>query len=355
MNYKNSMKWMSKLVIPEWGIIQHSKLKIPAQEEPSSIDDNARATILFAEFLDVYEDIPALETTFNFLEEAFLSRKDEYPNNYKNRWSIFRRNGKVSPKHELKDCYGRALCTYAKLSSNKNIPRKIRGKSNKLFLKHAAKNVKEIKNLNALSLIAIAKAEYLKRKKKKRILKSLIEINNEILKRYEKHSDKNWIGPSKIYTYDAYRSAEALLAMGDILNDKNSIEIGLKAIKFLNSKLIKQGIYCPIGNGFNLPKEKKWFQKGKCPAKYSQQGIEAAGLTEANIRAYKITSDKYFLKCAKKGYNWFRGKNTDKICLILPTGEVQDGIHKKGKVNENCGSESVIAYLTTISKLREFE
>ena len=85
MNYKNSMKWMSKIVIPEWEIIQHSKLKTPTQEEPSSINDNARAAVLFSEFLDVYEDILSFETTFNFLEEAFLSRKDKYPSNYKNR------------------------------------------------------------------------------------------------------------------------------------------------------------------------------------------------------------------------------------------------------------------------------
>jgi hypothetical protein len=335
MGYIKSLEWMSKLVIQNWGIVQHSELTTPSQKEPSSVDDNARAAVLFSEFSDVYQDPSSLETTSNFVIEAFESRTDGYPNNYKNKNGHFQgRDGVPDQECDLKDCYGRALYALVKL------------KANDLFLKYATKTPEELEHTNALSLSGIANAEYLKTKEDRRTLNILKGINEELKRRYIESSSKNWIGPDERYTYDAYRSAEALATIGKLLDDPAAMEIGWKGITFLNQNLIQDGIYHPIGN-------EGWFQKGKSPARYSQQAIEAAGFVEAHVAAYNLIPNPHLLNFARKGREWFHGKNSDGIQIVLPTGEVQDGIHAKGEVNKNCGAESVIAYLTTIKKFRK--
>jgi hypothetical protein len=187
IEYIKSLEWMNKLVIPNWGIVQHSNKTTPSQKYPSSVDDNARAAVLFSELLDVYQDLSSLGTTFNFVVDAFEEGPEGYPANYRSENRKFQGRNEVPDQAcDLKDCYGRALYALARLATNKNTPEKIRRTANDLFLKYATKTPEELQWTNSLSLTAIANVEYLKTKENRRTLNILKDINEELKKKIQR-------------------------------------------------------------------------------------------------------------------------------------------------------------------------
>ena len=123
---------------------------------------------------------------------------------------------------------------------------------------------------------------------------------------------------------------------------------GRDSLDFLGQHLIDDNIFCPIGNN-------GWFPKGGTPSRDSQQGIEAAKFTDCCALAYRLFKDEKYRQWATISFRWFQGNNSDRVSLLGPNGEVFDGIDEGGRLNTNCGAESVIAYLKAANALRRIE
>ncbi len=130
----------------------------------------------------------------------------------------------------------------------------------------------------------------------------------------------------------------SFLCAAEALKQPTLEDLGLEMLDFLNDISKEQSCPIVIGN-------KGWFPKHGRKAIFDQQPIDAAFQVLANLKAYKQTNNKKYLKEAKMYFSWFWGNNIIQQSLIDKRHEsCRDGFSKVG-VGLNCGAESTICYL----------
>ncbi|GAA1975796.1 hypothetical protein [Microbacterium pumilum] len=83
-----------------------------------------------------------------------------------------------------------------------------------------------------------------------------------------------------------------------------------------------------------------------------QQPIEVAAIAEACSRARLVTGDPSWSDEVRIAWGWFEGDNDAAIAMFDPrTGAGYDGLTPVGR-NENRGTESTLAALSTLQCLR---
>jgi hypothetical protein len=126
-------------------------------------------------------------------------------------------------------------------------------------------------------------------------------------------------------------------------------EAGLRSLRWLlEIQKSPAGYFRPIGSdGF--------FRKGKRPAMYDQQPVEAHGMVSACIEAFYCTQDPFWRETARLTFDWFLGRNDLGQALYEPrTGGCRDGLHED-RLNENQGAESTLAFLLSLAEMRLLE
>jgi hypothetical protein len=345
---KDQLLWMSELIFPDWGIAQHSDGNIPNKEYYGSVDDNARTISLLSQFSETYRDIEGLRTCFDYVKRAFEHGPQGFPANYRDSSGQFNgRDGQPDTAIQLQDCYGRSLQALVDLSSSQ-CDQHMKQEALTLFNEKKGKSTRELTSSNSLSLTAIAYATFLRNNLAQDLHCHLKDTINELVTRHRKWSDESFQGFSDSYTYCATLPIEALLRSVPFRDDMEAIHRGRDSLDFLGQHLINDNTFYPIGTA-------GWFPKGGIPARYSQQGIEAAKFTECCVLAYHVFKDEKYKRWAIVSYRWFKGNNSDKVSLLGPNGEVFDGVDEGGRLNTNCGAESVIAYLKAANALQRIE
>lgn len=116
---------------------------------------------------------------------------------------------------------------------------------------------------------------------------------------------------------------------------------------FLGSITIKEEYFKPIGcNG--------WLIKGKEPAAYDEQPLEACETLLSYLNYYEITKNNEYLEKTEKCFNWYKGQNSKGVSLIdKDTGACYDGLNENG-LNLNQGSECVVSYGIAYMELSKY-
>jgi len=172
-------------------------------------------------------------------------------------------------------------------------------------------------------------------------------LSDRISAVYRRFSSADWPWWEPTVTYDNARLPQALLAAGKRLEDHDLIEGGLASLAWLIEIQTNQeeGHLSIIGND-------GWMNQDGTHAQFDQQPLEALGLVEACLLAYKITSDEKWVGSAHQAFGWFTGKNDLGITLIEEdTGGCRDGLTPHG-VNQNQGAESILAYVLACQAMR---
>ena len=87
---------------------------------------------------------------------------------------------------------------------------------------------------------------------------------------------------------------------------------------------------------------------------FDQQPVEAQATIAACVCAWKLTKDPFWQREAQKAFDWFLGFNDLSTPLVdTKTGLCRDGLHAD-RPNENCGAESVLAYLLSLCDMHAF-
>ena len=348
IEFKDQLLWMSKLIFPGWGMAQHSDGNIPNKKYYGSVDDNARTISLLSQSSETYQDLEGLKTCFDYIKQAFENGPQGFPANYRSPAGQFNgRNGQPDTAIRLQDCYGRSLQALVDLSNSQYDPNTIQ-EALALFNEKKGKSIRDLTSQNSLALTAIAYATFLQNNFDQNLHHDLEDIISELVTRHRESSNDSFQAFSASYTYCATLPIEALLISIPYRDDKEAVHRARNSLDFLGQHLIDNSTFYPIGND-------GWFQKGRTPSRYSQQGIEAAKFTESCVLAYRTFNDEKYRKWATTSYRWFKGNNSDKVSLLGPNGEVFDGVDEGGRLNTNCGAESVIAYLKAANALQRIE
>ena len=162
---------------------------------------------------------------------------------------------------------------------------------------------------------------------------------------YEEHAEPGWRWFEERITYGNAKMSEALLVAWDATGEERFKQVGLTSLAFLVD-LCWNGEYCDfVGN-------QGWAERGRQPARFSQQPIDAGYLVEAFDTAFRVTGDAHYARMARMAFDWFLGRNRLGVPLYDPaTGAVSDGLDPQG-VSRNQGAESVICFLLALGRIR---
>ena len=321
------------------GLFQHSKYSVPDRRLGYSTDDNARALIVVAKHYDLYgldSSIRLAKIYLSFLH--YMHRKDGL---FYNKLSYDR-----SRKWDLsEDTYGRSLWGCAALYAS-HIPDDLR-----LLAKELLDNsLKAIKKLNAprgIAFTILALHEYYPIADNKEAISNFVEkLAQKIADLYERVSDDSWKWFENSMTYENARLPQAMFLAYDITGREKFLDIAIDSFDFLCKSTVTNGNFWPIGN-------RGWYVRGGSKALYDQQPVEAGGMVEAALDAFKITDERKYLEIARIAMRWFLGKNSAGLKIYdEKTGRCYDGITPCG-LNLNRGAESMLSYMLAKLKIEE--
>ena len=322
------------------GIIQHATHDIPNRSTGYCTDDVARALIVAIAAIDhvpTTADATRLASIYlAFLHDAQLG--DGWFHNfmgYDRCWQDDRGST---------DSFGRALWSlgFTMRFAQRDSWRRV---ASRLF-EQALPHIDGLAYLRsrAYAGLGIAHAIDAKSKNEGELRDKLDRIAWSLAGAYDACAGPGWTWCEDAMTYDNARLCEILIRAGTVLENRRYLGVGMAMLNFLEGVVIENGVFAPVGN-------QGWFPRGGVKAKYGQQPLEAASLTDAALAAREATGDPRWTRTAQAAHDWFFGRNTHDA-LMVTGGGCRDGIDEFGP-NPNMGSESTLAYLACAIAMAE--
>ncbi|HEY5524982.1 MAG TPA: glycosyltransferase [Clostridium sp.] len=310
------------------GIFQHSKYGVPDRNHGYTTDDNARALILAVMLYEKFGKKKYLKLIYKYLSFVHHALNDN--GMFKNFMSYQR---EFLESEGSEDCFGRCMWALGRTVSSPSVPENIKNTCT-FILEEATKNIETITYPRAKAYTIVG-LSFLKDSKE--MVKHIDNLAMSLIEQYKGHKDKSWHWFEDSITYGNSFFPWSLLCAYKILGKECYLETAKESMNFLESIVMKPDFFKPIGcNG--------WLVKGRTPAEYDEQPIEACEMIYAYKEYYKVTKNKKCLNNALKCFNWYKGQNSKNLSLINDeTGACYDGISPKG-LNLNQGSESIVSY-----------
>jgi len=310
------------------GIFQHSVYGIPDPRKGYTTDDNSRALILAVMMFESFKKKEYLRLVSKYL--AFILNAQNDNGKFKNFMNYYR----VFLEEEgSEDCFGRCLWALGRTISSPAIPENIKKTCqhilNKIFEHWTKLNSPRAKAYVIVGLSYLQESE--------EIINHINTFSMELVGQYKRYKDREWHWFEDSITYGNSFFPWSLLRAYRTLKNEDFLETAKESMSFLEKITFKNSYYKPIGcNG--------WLIKGKEPAQYDEQPIEASEALLLNLDFYETTKDKKYLDYAVKCFCWYTGENSKGLSMIdKETGACYDGLNEYG-LNYNQGSESTVSY-----------
>lgn len=199
--------------------------------------------------------------------------------------------------------------------------------------------------LRATAFAAIGAAEMVVADPVHRDARSLLRYAADALT--EVTGDSSWPWPEPRLAYSNAAIPEALIAIGAALERDDLLRDGLRLLEWLVERETVSGKLSPTPAAGRGPSE--------TGPSFDQQPIEVAALADACARAAAADpSQPLWPKVIGECAGWFLGVNdTGEVMWDPKTGGSFDGLQAAG-VNENQGTESTLALLSTMQHARRF-
>ncbi len=321
------------------GIFQHSIYGIPDLNKGYTTDDNARALILAVMLYERTHENKYLELVYKYL--GFLMYAQNSNGKFKNFMDY---NRKFLEDEGSEDCFGRCMWALGRTVSSGAVPENMK----RSCLHMIKKALEQMPNLNSprAKEYSIVGLSYLTERIE--VVPLIKMLSASLVKQYTQFKDGDWHWFEASMTYGNAFFPWSLLRAYDILKIDVLIETAKESMDFLGSVTLKEDFFKPIGcNG--------WYIKGKEPAAYDEQPIEACETLLCYLDFYELTQDKKYLKNAEKCFNWYKGQNSKRLSLIdKVTGACYDGLEENG-LNLNQGSECLVSFGIAFMELSKYK
>ncbi len=321
-----------KTLTDDTGILQHAKYSTPRRSEGYTTDDNARALIVCIRHHLLHCNHETEKLIYIYL--SFLLHMQRSDGQLHNLLSYTRR---FQDSVGSEDCMGRVLwacgCT---MSSNLSEEKKLISKE---IFDRGFKWVSNFKSLRSIAYTILGLQHYQRAFPRDKNLGLCIRtLADHLCEIYKCTSSPDWQWFEPYLTYANARLPQALFEAYIATKDSIYLKIGEDTLNFLVEKQIIEGRLLPIGN-------KSKYMKDTESALYDQQPLEAECMVQTATTAFRVTHKEKYRKIAFIAFQWFLGKNSQKLKVYNPrTGGCYDGITSQG-VNLNQGAESTICYL----------
>jgi glycosyltransferase involved in cell wall biosynthesis len=331
----------------ETGIFQHAIFNVPNFHEGYCTDDNARAFILCNLLDEIGEQPPSV--SLNRLASrylAFLAAALDYGSG---RFRNFMSHGRLwLDGAGSEDSHGRALWA-AGTGAGRSNDEGHRKLSARLF-EHGLAAVQAFTSPRSWAFALLGIHEYLRRfpgsPETDAMRAKLIE---RFATRWNDCATEDWPWFEESLTYENARLSQALILSSPWGPHSNTLEIGLKSLRWLASIQTTQSrCFRPIGSNGVYP-------RGGARADFDQQPVEAQAMVSACHEAYRATQDPAWASEAKRAFEWFLGRNDLAVPLYdFVTGGCRDGLHAD-RVSENQGAESTLAFHLALAEMNAAE
>lgn len=311
----------------DMGMLQHSIYGVPNLSEGYTSDDNARALIMAVDLYDHHRVKKFEKLIYRYA--AFLCNAQNPNGTFRNFMGY---NREFLEEEGSQDCFGRCLWALCYTFSNSATPQNVKRTVWRL-IEQALPNCLKLVPVRSIAY-AIIGLGYLDSETSKEYISNMAA---SLAKWYDHHNDGDWHWFEDSMTYCNAPLPWAMLIAYRITGEDRYQKIGFQSLYFLESKTFQKDYFKPIGcNG--------WLDKGKEPAAFDEQPVEACEMALTFLEAYAISKDKKFLSKGKLCLSWYRGNNSKNLCLIdNETGGCYDGIQSAG-LNLNQGAESVVSF-----------
>jgi glycosyltransferase involved in cell wall biosynthesis len=310
-----------------FAMIQFSKKDTPDIESGYTLDDNARALMVFTELHERFREdrlIFFIEKYLNFIEYV---HRDGRLYNYVNK--------ERQVDHEIwsADAHGRALWSLGYCISSPSLPEGLKEKAKRIFLM-SSDGMKDMSTPRSLAFSLLGLYHF---RDENHHMQKIREFSDRLVRMYKSSSTNDWRWFEHILTYDNSILSMSLLYSYLATQKRIYRQVGLESLNFLMSKTFFEGTFVPIG-------QDGWYEKDKERALFDQQPIEVASTVLALKVAYMLTRDKRYKENAQVAFTWFNGNNlARKDVFNSATGGSYDGLHPSS-VNLNQGAESTLSY-----------
>jgi glycosyltransferase involved in cell wall biosynthesis len=327
------------------GVFQHASFTVPNFAEGYCTDDNARALVLALMLQRLGKSSPRLQahaTTYAaFLNHAFDRTRGRFRNfmSFDRRWL---------EEVGSEDCQGHALWALG-LCVAQSGQGTFQLLAAQLF-EQALPAAAEFTSPRAWAFTLIGIDEYLRRLSgDRRVTQFRDALTAKLLQRYSDAASPEWEWFEEVVSYANAKLPHAMILSGRCMNNAAMLELGLKTLRWLVKVQTSEALsFRPIGsNGF--------YARGREPARFDQQPIEAQATVSACIEAYHATNDAFWLAEARRAFEWFLGRNDLGLALYdSTTGGCRDGLHVD-RLSENQGAESTLAFLLALAEMQALQ
>lgn len=319
------------------GMFQHSIYGIPNRSRGYTSDDNARALIMAVKLYGYHQTKSSEELITEYL--SFLCHAQNPDGTFRNFMAY---NREFSEEKASEDCFGRCMWALCYTFSDPILSQNVK-KTAWVLIEKAMPNCMKLIHPRAKAYVIIG-LKYLNQEKTNQYISELADTLSD---QYEHYSDGDWHWFEGGMTYCNAVLPWAMLAAYSVTRKEKYQQIGFESLQFLEDKTFRNGYFKPIGC-------KGWLDKGKEPAEFDEQPVEACETMLAFLEAYLSSRNKFFLERAKTCYSWYHGMNSKGLGLIdKETGGCYDGITPDG-LNLNQGAESIVSFWIAHLEIKKY-
>ena len=309
------------------GIFEHAKFAEPRFSHGYCTDDNARLLIVAARD----EGRSFASRSLAHIAMQFLLDAQAGDGSVRNRMSM-ERIWMDEPGNQ--DCWGRSMWAFG-AAAGYDHDSILREQAVDAFNKGASIRSR---SLRTMSFAALGAHEILRVDPGNMRAVSIMQDAADLLGPHK--PGNGWLWPEPRLTYANAVIPEALLAIGDHLENPSLLHRGLDLLAWLIAHESFDGHLSVTPVGGRGPGDPQ-------PA-FDQQPIEVAAIADAAHRAYLLTGESRWRHALELAVQWFLGSNDAGQLMIDPlTDGGYDGLHADS-VNKNQGAESTLAMIATM-------
>ncbi len=340
-----------KKMTTEVGMIQFSKINRPDIESGYTLDDNARALIVFCQHYQLTghaSDLKYIKIYFNFIQCCF--RHDGTFLNYVDKDYQFTEQ---NHPENLEDACGRAIWALGYLLSiAEQFPEAYRGiEDNARFVfEEAIKEMEGVHSPRSMAFVIKGLYHYSHASDSKCMNSLVTKFADRLVQMYRHESKDDWKWFESYLTYGNAILPHAMLMAYTMTLNGDYWKIAKASFDFLLSKIM-------TGNSIRVISNKNWLQSDEKldqEFKGGEQPIDVAYTILALGFFHGIFPDATYDIKMQGAFNWFLGENPLKQTIYNPcTGGCYDGLELHN-VNLNQGAESTLSYLLARMAFEDF-
>jgi hypothetical protein len=315
----------------EHGLFEHALRDAPRLEHGYCTDDNARLLVVTSREPDegLAHDLSRLALRFVLdaqTDAGLVHNRLAWDGMY--RWT---------DDGSTEDCWGRALWGLGVAAAAHPNPG-IRAEASWAF--HVSARQRS-PFLHAMAFAALGAADLAAVSPDDDVARRLLIDTRELI---SSPGSSGWPWPERRLTYANGAIAEAMIAIGMVLQDATTLQRGLTALEWLMDIQQSGGHLSVVGVGGRGPAD--------AAPQFDQQPIEVAALADACWRAWVATGEHAWMSGVLTAAEWFEGANDVGSRMYDPrSGGGYDGLTPGGP-NLNQGAESTLAYISTMQRAR---